>query len=630
MQPSRFASPSVFILGILVAAILAQLHDGRRQCLYDAANGASSHCTWRMRRIVRHNTIHPCSSLSFYPSSVRYHYNRVNSEDKMNGIITATTTTTGGNSGSNSDGTTTIIHTTTTNSNRIGGSGRSSKNHTAQNVALVWANETLYMIRTSSLSPPSVARTLAIVESCLYNTLAVFTDDLSYLYRIPRQGRIPRHLRTEANLNAALSQAAWTAIQDQFSNIPTHPTLDHARRLLQSYGLDPDMHADHTRSVASIGIRACLAVIQARHQDGANQLGTEANSKTIHSNYTDYTNYYPVNDASAVPYRTQCARLRDWNKWTPLRLYNKTGGQVVQKYVGAQFCHTVPFALRSGFDMMLRGPPLLGSSSEDVLLRGVEEVVQISGQLDDRKKVIAEFWADGPDSTLPPGHWHSIAMDLARKRNLSIRDTVLLLFLHANAVMDAGIASWSIKRLYDSSRPITLIQCLYENKTIQSWAGPYQGVQSIRGSEWQPYQDRFFVTPPFSEYVSGHSTFSAASAHVLRQFFGTDRLDYRVVIGAGKSLFEPKIDDPRDPRYRDGVTNVPNRGPYTKGYVPAGDIVLQYDTLSQAAADAGLSRLYGGIHFRWGNEDGLRLGEEVGKQVWRKFVSLTKWRRRWR
>jgi hypothetical protein len=112
----------------------------------------------------------------------------------------------------------------------------------------------------------------------------------------------------------------------------------------------------------------------------------------------------------------------------------------------------------------------------------------------------------------------------------------------------------SAKRFYDSSRPITTIQCLYEGMNVKAWQGPYLGAGEIDGSDWKPvrllssallsaymrrgkrcssppflcarttmqYQDASFVTPPFAEFVSGHSTFSAASAFVIRSFLGTD------------------------------------------------------------------------------------------------------------
>lgn len=105
-----------------------------------------------------------------------------------------------------------------------------------------------------------------------------------------------------------------------------------------------------------------------------------------------------------------------------------------------------------------------------------------------------------------------IATFAARRRRLSLGDTIKLLFVTAHAGNDAGIATWAVKRLYDRVRPITSIQCLFSNKVVPIWAGFYKGIRRLPLSEFFPYQLPGFVTPPFPEYVSGHSTFSAAQA----------------------------------------------------------------------------------------------------------------------
>jgi len=241
--------------------------------------------------------------------------------------------------------------------------------------------------------------------------------------------------------------------------------------------------------------------------------------------------------------------------------------------------------------------------------------------LDDTTKTIAEFWADGPASTLPPGHWHHVCLEAIYRENLDLEQSIKLLFMQANAVFDAGIACWDTKRYYDSVRPITAIQCLFGNTTVKSWKGPYQGVGLISGALWQPYQNVYFVTPAFASYVSGHSTFSTASAYILRSFFGDDT--YRgdsYTVPAGSSLFEPKITS--GPDWIPGVTDVPNSGPETVGYTPATDIYLSWSTWTEAAEQAGVSRLMGGIHTDADNVDGLTMGTSVGKLVYQKAQDL--------
>src|SRR5207245_2557238 len=87
-----------------------------------------------------------------------------------------------------------------------------------------------------------------------------------------------------------------------------------------------------------------------------------------------------------------------------------------------------------------------------------------------------------------------------------------------------GICAWDNKCAFASVRPITAIRYLFQGKQVRAWGGPGQGAQTIRGEDWFPYQTRSFPTPPFPEYSSGHSNFSAAGAEILRLCTGGARL----------------------------------------------------------------------------------------------------------
>jgi hypothetical protein len=161
--------------------------------------------------------------------------------------------------------------------------------------------------------------------------------------------------------------------------------------------------------------------------------------------------------------------------------------------------------------------------------------------------------------------------------------------------MDASIAAWAAKYKWDFVRPITGIRTRYKGKQVTSWLGPYKGYGPVDGSQWIPYQAPNVVTPPFPEYVSGHSTFSSAASAILAKFTGSDSFGASVTIEAGTSLFEPRTD--------------------TEVGTPATDVTLSWPTLTAAAKDAGLSRRLGGIHFQDGDEHGSNLGQRVGDNV---------------
>jgi hypothetical protein len=152
---------------------------------------------------------------------------------------------------------------------------------------------------------------------------------------------------------------------------------------------------------------------------------------------------------------------------------------------------------------------------------------------------------------------------------------------------------WDAKRTFDSVRPITAVRFLMAGKMIRAWGGPGVGTAWIHGEDWAPYQPATVVTPPFAEFVSGHSAFSAAGAEILRRYTGSDRF--------GASFTQPKGSSHVEP-----------------GRVPAADLTLRWPTFSAAAEEAGISRRYGGIHFEPADLQSRVIGREVGSQVWEK------------
>ena len=205
----------------------------------------------------------------------------------------------------------------------------------------------------------------------------------------------------------------------------------------------------------------------------------------------------------------------------------------------------------------------------------------------------AEYFADGPGTEFPPGHWALFAQFVSRRDAHTLDDDVRMFFALGNALLDAGICAWDAKRAYDYVRPITAIHFLYAGQMIQAWGGPFQGTRTIRGEDWRPYQLGTVVTPPFPEYFSGHSVFSASAAEVLKSFTGSDVFGFSVTIKKGSSFGEP-------------------------GLVPASDLTLVFLTFSDAANAAGMSRRWGGIHFAQGDLTGRSLGRVIGAAVWAK------------
>jgi hypothetical protein len=196
------------------------------------------------------------------------------------------------------------------------------------------------------------------------------------------------------------------------------------------------------------------------------------------------------------------------------------------------------------------------------------------------------------DGRAAAGHFNLFAQYVSMRDGNTLDRDVQLFFILTTAVFDAGIAAWDAKNHYDYVRPVTAIRFLERGRKIRAWARPGRGTSIIDGEDWRPYQPDWFPTPPFSEYVFGHSPFSAAAAEILKRFTGCDHFGASITITHSDLGVEPGV--------------------------PARPVTLAWPTFSAAADEAGSSRRYGGIHFEDGDLAGRRLGRAVGVLVWEK------------
>ena len=437
-------------------------------------------------------------------------------------------------------------------------------------IVVTWNKAALQAIREAHPGPPIVARVLAILHTCMFDAWSAY-DPSAVSTRLGTFLRRPLAEHTIQNKSVAVSYAAQLALKDLFPSLS--PSFD---AVMTGLGYDPAAASNDIATPVGIGQRAARAVVDFRHGDGSNQLGDLSPGA-----YSDYTGYVPVNDPD---------HINDANRWQPLRITGPAGS-VVQKYIAPHWGLVTPFALTSGSQFRpVHGPRQFPSQAYG---DEVDQVLGYSANLTDREKVIAEYWADGPSSELPPGHWCLFAQFISGRDKHGLDSDVYLFFSITNAILDASIASWDAKRFFDSVRPVTAVHKLYAGKMIKAWAGPGLGTRMIDGGTWTPYQAPSVVTPPFPEFFSGHSVFSAAGAEVLRRFTGSDQFGDSITIHAGVSRVEP-------------------------GLVPAADVTLTWPTFSVAADEAGISRRFGGIHFVDGDLVGRALGRQIGAQAWRK------------
>lgn len=219
-----------------------------------------------------------------------------------------------------------------------------------------------------------------------------------------------------------------------------------------------------------------------------------------------------------------------------------------------------PMVLTSGGQCPPVGPPPFSTQTTSHFYAEALEVYNVGLNLTTEQKTIADYWSDGAGATgTPPGHWIAIVSQIARKDGLSLAAAAEAYARVGIAVHDAFIACWNAKFIYNLQRPVT-----YINSNIDA--------------NWTP----FIVTPNFPTYTSGHSTQSGAAARVLADMFGTKSFTDTTHTDHG-------LVPPQQPR--------------------------SFKSFDEAAAEAADSRLFGGIHFAFDNNNGLASGQCIAQAI---------------
>ncbi len=454
-----------------------------------------------------------------------------------------------------------------------------------ENVVLRWNKAILQAIRDTKPGPPQTARALAIVHTCMYDAWAAY-DAVAVGTRHGGTLRRPAAERTQGRKSKAISYAAYRSLVDLY---PSQKAKFDALMDTLGYG-----HADTSTDLstaAGVGNAASAAELAFCHVDGSNQLGDLTPGG---ASYADYTGYQPMNPPIDQLLPTPLDQIPNPSHWQPLTYVNGAGVRVTPAYICPHWGNVRPFAMTS--PQQFRPTPPLDIHSAAFKAQ-VDELIRFSANLNDTSKAIAEYWADGPNSELPPGHFCLFGQLISARDHHTLDQDVKMFFALTSAVSDAGIAVWDAKRAYDFCRPITAVRWMYNGQTVHAWGGAGQGARDIPGETWRPFQPTTFPTPPFPEYISGHSAFSASAAEILKRFTGSDAFEFSYTTRAHSFKAEP-------------------------GVAPATDITLTLHSFSEAADEAGISRRYGGIHFLDGDLISRRTGRMCAIQVWAKAASL--------
>ncbi|HAP41473.1 MAG TPA: phosphoesterase, partial [Nitrospira sp.] len=379
------------------------------------------------------------------------------------------------------------------------------------NLIVEWNNILLEAIRavgklpSTSLDrdrggPPQVARSISIVHTTIYDAWCAYDSVAKPVHRTTPRKPVPQH--TEANRRKAISQAAYRTLIDQFPPSIFDPVFKTAYESMLAKQLAKEgiVIGGPTPPPVDVGNQAADDVLAFRHSDNSNQSGL----------YADTTGYAPVNRPMSVLLPADPDAIDFPGRWQPLSYLNSDHELKTPKFICPHWQHVKPFALTSGDQC--RPPTAPQPPLSQGFLDQARHVIDIQARLTPEQKVIAEYWADGPNSELPPGHWTEFAAFVVERDNLDVNQSVKLFFALSNAVFDASIATWDAKVAFDYVRPVTAIRHMFRGKRILAWGGAGKGTQEITGEFWKPFQVPTFPTPPFAEFTSGHSGFSMAAA----------------------------------------------------------------------------------------------------------------------
>ncbi len=563
-------------------------------------------------------------------------------------------------------------------------------------VARLWNEVLLDAIRRDFPAPTVHSRNLFHVSAAMWDAWAAY-DPVAVGYFVDEA-----HTSDDvaAARQMAMSFAAYRIVSQRYaSSFGAEATKADLDAAMEALCLSTDYVAIEGQSPAALGNRIAAAVMDFGAGDGAREDDGYA-----------ALDYFPVNAPMVVA--EPGTEMADPNRWQPLAFdVMLAQNQLplptnVQEFVGPHWGEVAGFALESvegGLALDPGDPPYLGDPVTDAAFKeAAVEVIRYSSELDpagtavidispsrqgnnslgtydgtghqvnpatgeayaanvvplaDFGRVVAEFWADGPESETPPGHWNTLANTVSDHPDLlrriggegapvdQLEWDVKLYFVLNGALHDAAIAAWGAKGHYDYARPISMIRYMggrgqssdpagpsyhrdglpladglvevitddtsragerHEHLrdhvgeiAVKAWLGnpsdPEAGVGGVgwmRAVEWVPYQRATFVTPAFAGYVSGHSTFSRAAAEVLAAITGSDHFPGGVgewTVEAGGLEFEAG---------------------------PVADVTLQWATYYDAADQAGMSRLYGGIHVRADDLAGRVMGAVCGRNAW--------------
>lgn len=300
-------------------------------------------------------------------------------------------------------------------------------------------------------------------------------------------------------------------------------------------------------------------------------------------------------------------------KWTPLSLAGRT-----RKYLTPEWGTVNKGILGdAAFAELLEAANQMYPSDAQYE-REMKDVAEITAGLTNDQKMIAEYWAGGPGSVTPPGMWMVFMDVVVRSNGLTQTQEIRNYTILASGLFQSGICAWRLKRDHLQARPVQIVRELKYNQPIeQEWNGKHLG------QYWLPYQVTSFVTPPFPDFVSGHSTFSASAARLFCCLLGSDQvvLQNPMITLDILNYFSPILGNTTN--FSINLLSIlPGRSEVEPDVAPTTGVSFGFNSWSGMANSSGKSRIFGGIHVESSNQAGLYLGRLIADKIWEKMKEI--------
>lgn len=438
-----------------------------------------------------------------------------------------------------------------------------------------WMHTLYGVVRAERVSPPVGSRLFAYAATALYSGLAVTEPSLSPLAgSLNGFPRLPAPEPDKKYDGTLVAVSAERIVMDSLLREGLPTTRATVRRLADSLETVRSSHGGsteiHERSMA-LGRKIGYAIVRYAHGDGFDSTRGRKYVPPVGQglwiNDSPGFTFAPQNLSGASTFvgldnpanirRSGNASDRELIMNRPKRMGSGTLPPVNMAGATEPYWGQLrPFALKTWNECEADAAPLYGTAAGTPLYEEAKQVFDIHASLTPDQKATALFWADNPgESGTPTGHWLAIASQMVSEKHLSAAQAARLMTMTSVSLADAFIAVWGYKFRMNLIRPRTYIR-------------------AVMDSTWEPA----ISTPPFPEYMSGHSALSAAAATAI-------------AAQLGEVAFEDSTS------------------------VALGHPVRKFPTFRAAADEAGMSRIYGGIHYPSGNRVGGSVGRCIGAKV---------------